>query len=129
MIYIVYTTHVVPQGHVERVIFHHPGDAQQVMQFAQQLVGPRPAVPYQVAGLLNQRPPQPTIYCRQIRPIQIRQEGVAMPGVESTGMGASIPSELRPTRFDVQSPEAHQVVPSPLGDKYHRIPSDLIGEF
>ncbi len=132
MLYMLFATQMPPPGHVERIIFVHPGNAQEVQQFAAQLIGAKPAVPYQIANLLQQpRPTQPSIYCRQIKPLPLSAGGGA-------GMGAvneqpldfgprGIPSDLRGVR-PTDAPPQHQVTPSALGDRYGSVPPELLGE-
>jgi len=132
MLYMLFATQMPPPGHIERVIFVHPGSQQEVMQFAAQLIGQKPVVPYQISNLLNQpRPTQPSIFCRQIKPLPLAVSG-------TSGMGGAgdqpmefgprgIPGDLRGVRPDTQ--DHHQVVPSGLGDRYGSVPPELLGEF
>ena len=132
MLYMLFATQMPPPGHVERIIFVHPGNAQEVQQYAAQLIGVKPAVQYQLANLLQQpRPTQPAIYCRQIKPITVGTGASSGMG-ETIGQGPSmgprdLPSDLRGVRPDTQV--QHQVAPSPLGDRYNSVPPDLLGEF
>jgi hypothetical protein len=128
MIYMLFATQTPPPGHIERIIFVHPGSAQEVHQFAAQLLGAKPVVPYQIANILNQpRPAQPLIYCRQIRPIPLQAPMAGGMG-EGPSIGPrDIPGDLRAIRPDTQ--DQHQVVPSGLGDRYGSVPPDLLGEF
>jgi hypothetical protein len=132
MLYMLFSTQMPPPGHVERIIFVHPGNTQEVQAFAAQLIGAKPAVPYQLANLLQQpRPTQPSIYCRQIKPIAVGTgAGAGMGGAGDLGPSLGprdLPSDLRGVRPDTQV--QHQVVPSPLGDRYNAVPPDLLGEF
>lgn len=130
MIYMLFATQTPPPGHVERIVFLHPGNNQEVMQFAAQLIGVKPIVPYQIANLLNQpRPTQPSVYCRQIKPIPAVQTGGAGASDQPSGFGPKeIPSDLRAVRPGDQQQE-HAVTPSGLGDRYGALPSELLGEF
>jgi hypothetical protein len=131
MLYMLFATQMPPPGHVERVIFVHPGNAQEVQAFAAQLIGVKPTVPYQIANLLQQpRPAQPSIYCRQIKPMPLTAGGgIGMSGAGDQGPNfgpRDIPGDLRGVRPD--TPDQHQVVPSALGDRYGSVPPDLLGE-
>jgi hypothetical protein len=121
--YLIYATQEAPPGSLERAIFFHAGSAQEVMAFAQRIIGPNQKVPYQVAGLLQQRFQQPTPICVQMK-FAARAGGL---GSGPTLGGADIPSELIPVRPG-QEP-VPQVGPSTLGDKYAAVPEEIRGEF
>ena len=124
MLYILFATQQPPPGHIERIVFLCPGNAQAVMQYAQQLMGKQAVVPYKVSSLLQQPQAQnPIIFCRQIRAAQTAR----LPGTDPTFNEPKVPSELTPTRPDDQS--AFNVQQSALGDKYGTIPGELMGEF
>lgn len=125
MIYLIYATVEAPPGSLERAVFFHPGAAPEVMAFAQRLIGPNQRVPYQVASLSNQRYPQPTPICTQMK--FAAGARVAGGGNGPTMGGADIPSELIPVRPG-QEP-IPQVAPSNLGDKYAAVPDEIRGEF
>jgi hypothetical protein len=55
MLYMLFATQMPPPGHIERVIFVHPGSQQEVMQFAAQLIGQKPVVPYQISNPRSRR--------------------------------------------------------------------------
>jgi len=121
--YLIYATAEAPPGSLERAVFFHPGTAPEVMAFAQRIIGPNQKVPYQVAGLLQQRFTQPTAICVQAK-FAARAAGG---GGGPTLGGADIPSELIPVRPG-QEP-IPQVGPSSLGDKYAAVPDEIRGEF
>jgi hypothetical protein len=124
MIYMLFATQTPPPGHLERVVFIHPGNAQQVQQYAQQLMGKEPKVPYQLASLARS---QPGIYCRQVRPMAL-PAGASQGIADGQQLGApDMPTDLRPARPTDEL--QHQVAPSPLGPGYGQIPSSLAGEF
>lgn len=130
MLYMLFATQMPPPGHIERVVFVHPGSSQEVHAFAAQLIGQNPAVPYQISNLLQQpRPTQPSIFCRQLKPLPLSTGGAGMGGAgDIPGFGPrDIPSDLRPVRLDTN--DQHQVVPSGLGDRYGSVPPELLGEF
>jgi len=125
VLYLIYATAEAPPGSLERGVFFHPGNAQEVMAFAQRIIGPNQKVPYQVANLSSQRYQQPTPVCVQMKFASGAR--VASGGTGPTLGGADIPSELIPVRPG-QEP-VPQITQSGLGDKYAAVPDDIRGEF
>jgi hypothetical protein len=122
--YLVYATAPTIPGTLERAVFFHPGNAQEVMAFAQRIIGPNRRVPYQVEAL-NQQLKQPAPICIQMKfaaPARADSSG----GGPNMG-GADIPSELIPIRPGEEP--VPQVTQSNLGDKYAQVPDDIRGEF
>ncbi len=124
MYYILFATQEPPAGHIDRIVFSCPGNAQTVMAYAQQLTGGNAVVPYKVSSLLKQPPsPKPVIFCRQMKTAQNTQLPANDPGFREQ----KVPSELTPTNPNDQT--EFGVQQSALGDKYGTIPGELLGEF